>query len=154
MHWRRPGYAPPAMQRVCEVVGNDPLYEELNVEIVSKSKAAHTSCTCNLHKHINITRYISEPRAPAFATAMERNLGLIPVLFFTKKKKNNNCRKTILGSGSRFRSSSRSPVGEIAPVFVWQRVAFPNVKSFPPVGIFWAEHSLANINSLKVHSVR
>lgn len=98
MHWRRPGYALPAMQRVCEVVGNDPLYEELNVEIVSKSKAAHTSCTCNLHKHINITRYITEPRAPAFATAMERNLGLIPVLFFTKKKKTiiakkNNPRK-------------------------------------------------------------
>lgn len=28
------------MQRVCGVVGNDPLDEELNVEIVSKSKAA------------------------------------------------------------------------------------------------------------------
>lgn len=117
---------------------------------------------CNTHHahaiytNIYILQGTLQKRARPFATAMERNLGLIPVLFSTKKvkKKNNNCKKTILGSGSRFRSSSRSPVGEIAPVFVWQRVAFPNAKSFPPVGLFWAEHSLANINSLKVHSVR
>uniref|UniRef100_A0A8D8I6K9 (northern house mosquito) hypothetical protein n=1 Tax=Culex pipiens TaxID=7175 RepID=A0A8D8I6K9_CULPI len=143
------------MQRVCGVVGNDPLDEELNVEIVSKSKAAHTSCTCNLHKHIYITRYITETRAPVCDCDGAKFGAYSGVVFHEKsKKKNNNCKKTILGSGSRFRSSSRSPVGEIAPVFVWQRVAFPNAKSFPPVGLFWAEHSLANINSLKVHSVR
>lgn len=80
------------------------------------------------HTHKYITRYITHTRAPrTFATAMERNLDPIPGELFIIEPVESNCKKR--ESSSRtvcpdFAAARQSPVGEIAPVFVCQRVAF------------------------------
>lgn len=102
------------------------------------------------HTHINILQGTLHTRAPrTFATAMERNLDPIPGGLFIITQLKVTARNAIRESSSRtvcpdFAAARQSPVGEIAPVFVCQRVAF-YWKSFPPVLGIKCEPLLAGI---------
>lgn len=124
--------------------GMTPYIEELIVEIVSKSEV----CTCNLHTHKYITRYITHTRASDVCDCDGAKFGPHSGCAFYHYQlkviaRNESSSRTVCPD---FAAARQSPVGEIAPVFVCQRVAFPgNAKSFPPVLGIKCEPLLAGI---------